>query len=163
MYKTTILLISFFFFSINLYCQKITLNELISLTKMNFDEFDTYVTNKNYIYYKADSDNRFKSISYAFDESYLTNKARFYIAKYEYFNDSKAVSYQFDLSQYYTSIKKELINSGFKFISEKNVKGEQNFKYQKGNIKVHIWILRDAENSLGVESTYYEISTTIDY
>lgn len=162
MYRITVLLIPCLFFSVNLYCQKFTLNELISLTKMNFDEFDTFVTDKNYKFYKSDSDNLFKSISYAFEQSAITNRAKFFIAKYEYFNNSKTVSYQFSVSQYYSSIKKELINSGFKFISEKDDKGEQNFKYQKGKIEIDIWIMRDTENSLG-ETTYYEISTSIKY
>ena len=160
MNKSIILLISFLSLSLNAYCQKFTLAELISMTKMSFDDFDTYATNKKYIYLKAESEEIFKSTSYAFNPT--NDKAKFFIAKYEYFIIPKAaVSYQFASSEYYTSIKNELIKAGFKLLSEKEKDGEKNFKYNKDGIVIDIWIMRDNENNAGIQETYYEISSSI--
>ena len=44
--------------------QKFTVPQLISMSKMNFDDFDTYITQRGYSYYDGESDENMQSKSY---------------------------------------------------------------------------------------------------
>jgi len=159
MKKAIILLISIIL-SVNAFGQKFTLNELIKMNNMNWDDFDTYVTKKGY-YYSANENSSSvqgggKHMEYEYDGKIC--KGERYINKTQYADGVYLISFQTYDKNDYLSVKDQLKASGFKYISTHNLdesisKNAIEIVYYKGQLEL------DLISAQGKDyKTFYEIS-----
>ncbi len=80
-----------------------TLPELIKMSKMDLDNFDSYVTARGYVFLKKINDPDDIGVQYAFDLSYDKSKAQKNIILYQKYSDNKyALRYvSANLKEYY--------------------------------------------------------------
>lgn len=147
-------------FTTSIYGQNYTLSELIKINNYVLDEFDTYVTQKGYKYYKSDSTEFSESTSYAYTVNGI-NKS--YISKYyRKLVNNEMVDFQTSDNTIYLKIKSELKMLGFKFVKTGTFQGGTYFDYIKGKIEVSLTSLPQ-EVFNGNKSTIYEIAVTTNY
>ena len=157
-----ILILIFTLFSCISFAQKLTLGELIKLNNYDIDQFDSYVTQKGFSYFKRDKTKLSTYISYAFEQNGNDQKSFAFITKFSYDPNplnKKMISYQLSNSKIYYSIKRELAELGFKFIKIiPNEKGTF-FEYKRGGLELSL-LSYQGINSTGELGTLYEISLT---
>jgi hypothetical protein len=134
-----------------------TLKELIALTSNDDEYFDTYVTNKGFEFYKAETEgDGCERSKYAFDFSKNRVYADQFIGK-DNCKNSARIRWIPENIKAYNTIKKELKINGFKF----NVKimdedGGMNFIFKKGIMEVTLSSF-EGESSNGNKKTSYGI------
>ncbi len=143
--------------------QSFSLTELINLTKMNIDNFDTYVSNKGYKFLEIKETEHQKGSTYAFNQSSYSKKAdKFISLYYEYFGETnKNVTFQTAKTAEYLKIKNQIKPLGFKFKETKTFEGSTFLVYTKGKYKVSL-ISFQSETESGATSAAYEISVTLE-
>jgi len=149
-----------FFFVATSLGQTFTLSELIKMSKMDVDNFDTYVTAKGFVFSKEDIDDNYQGVEYAFELNrtdrtkalkFLTLYQRFYFYKY-------AIAYQTIYKKEYLAIKNQIKALGFK-LEESNFHTNDegitsnHFVYKKGKARISIY----------ASSTDFEINYQVDY
>lgn len=154
-----ILLFTFFISFVSVFSQSFTLSELESLSVKNWDDFDTFVTKKNYSYYSSEEDTLSELREYSFDRNLTTGKATFWITKYKYIDGSEMVSWQTNKQNDYIKIKEQLKILGYKFINSQIHKGSNVNTYERGNKELTI-VSGVSKTDSGLNITYYEISVT---
>ncbi len=149
----------FFVFCLNIsYGQVFTVNELINMSNMNTDEFDTFAISKGYAFFKVENDDYSDNIIYAHKLKY-NNIAPSYIAKYSVKKKPKTiVSFQTSEKEIYISIKNQINQLGFVFVGTDTDENKSIFlDYKKGEIKLTLTSILSVKNP---GNTYYEISIT---
>ncbi len=155
--KTLLFIFTLLISNTSIYSQNFSISELIKLNNYQIDDFDTYVTQKGYVYFGNKSDFFSEGTSYVF---YLKGVKQFYITKFNYKTEpKKMVSFQTSSSTTYLKIKSELKNLGFKFYNTEINEGTTFFNYKRGLIEVSLASLVQ-ENNFGNKNTVYEISIT---
>lgn len=153
--------LSFLFFNHLMFSQAFNLNELIKLSKSDYDFFDTYVTGKNFKFleningHDASSNNNYNGYVYVqLKNGYKTN----FIAKIDYSDGDEAKTvFRTVSSQVYLNIKRELsINKYLLIKNGTKENGNMYLKYKKGNIVVNL-ISDTSTNSTKQEKLDYEI------
>ena len=111
----------FFIFCSNIsFSQIFTLDELVNISNMNTDEFDSFVISKGYEFFKTETDDYSENIIYAHNLK-SNNIAPSYISKYMFKkNPNTMVSYQTLEKEVYISIKKQIKN-GSSFYTHLNL------------------------------------------
>lgn len=102
--------------------QKFTVPQLISLSKMNSDDMDTYLTNKGYSFYKGndEEDNETK-----FYELQVPKTDKTYVLSYvKYKNENKKikgfVTYQTNYKEEYLILKQQIKTLGYVYSYSEN-------------------------------------------
>ncbi len=156
----SLLLISQFAFS-----QSLTLTQLIDLNEMSWDNFDTYVINKEYSFSKTVK-TKYKDGSFHYDNKTYSTKlnglmASYFITKYiSESSKSRMIRYQTAKSKDYAMLKKEISDLGF--VSTKNYSVSDSvivFEYKKDEIQLQVYS-HLSKNAANTNSTVYEICLT---
>jgi hypothetical protein len=152
----TALLISFSAFT-----QSFTLNELIKLANSSDDYFDTYVTQKGYIFDKIGDDEYFKQISY----TYLVNGlSQYYASKIlPKIETHGFVSFQTPNTSTYLKIKEEIRIKGYMLSKKGTYKDSPYFEYRKGNTIVTLHSISEMNEYTNKKRTCYEIAVKTNY
>ncbi len=136
--------------------QSFTLPELIKMSMMNLDDFDTYVSSKGFAFFEGKEDKNIKEVTYSYDLSEIDKtSASKWISFYQKCFDYKYfISYTtFNITEY-LKIKDQIKQSGFKltdsgvFKNSINGHSSNHFEYRKGKSIVSIY----------AESRGYEIN-----
>ena len=135
------------------YAQNISATELISISNMNLEKFDSYINLKGYRYYRNLSDENGNGIRYR----YLSNNAKRYCALSIYQQNVSIVTYQTFDNKDYLNLKVQIKNLGFKLIKQSDFNGTPYFEYRKGNNNFTIYLF----TINGLNS--YEISYSKNY
>ena len=149
----------FFIFCSNIsFSQIFTLDELVNISNMNTDEFDSFVISKGYEFFKTETDDYSENIIYAHNLK-SNNIAPSYISKYMFKkNPNTMVSYQTLEKEVYISIKKQIKTLGFVFVDTETNENKSIFlNYKKGEIKLTLTSILSVKNP---GNTFYEISIT---
>lgn len=143
--------------------QSFSLTELINMTKMNIDDFDTYASNKGFKFLETTDTEQQKGITYAFNQSSYSKKADKFISLFfEYFGQTnKNVTYQTSKTEEYLKIKNQIKPLGFTFKETKTFNGSTFLVYTKGKYEI-ILISFQSESGNGAASVGYEISVTYE-
>lgn len=149
-------------FSINTYSQSFSLNELLSLSKMDLDNFDTNVTIKGYNFKEAKDLGICNLQAYSYDDTKGDEGLGFYWIELEYdFKEGDKKSYLLYQTIYkndYLSIKKSILANQFKFIdNEVNLeRGGIKLSYVKGKTQIDITskISNDTNRNLYIVEIY---------
>lgn len=147
-----IIITFFFLLSVKLSIgQNFTLIELIKLTKISNDEFDTYVIKKGYVFDEnIHSEKIWNGISYTFK---INGKNNSYISKYLFKDQSLMISFQTPNSKPYLSIKNEIKTLGYELMESGPLDNAYHYKYRKGSFEVVLYSVNiDSVNS-GYEIT----------
>ena len=144
MKKLGIYIILTFFISVNSFAQSLSLNELMSMSRMNVDAFDTYATKNGYGFNELEDFSSFKRQTYATE--YNKNSGAIYWLSlfYDFKLDNKenkksTLQYQTLKSTDYLRIKEELPKAGFVFFNQTNLKEEGNrFVYKNGKTNIYM-------------------------
>ena len=149
-----------FFFVATSLGQTFTLSELIKMSKMEVDDFDTYVTAKGFVFSKEDINNDVKGVEYALEINQIDRfKALKFLTLYQsYYNYKNAISYQTPNRKEYISFKNQIKALGFKLeksdiFTKSNGISANSFDYKKGKVSI----------SLYASSTVFEINYKVDY
>lgn len=140
--------------------QSFNLNELIKLSKSDLNFFDTYVTNKGFMFVEK------KKESDYFANVYVQNNERGYksnyINKIDFISHHEAmIAYRTTNSKIYLKIKDELVKYGFKYI-ENGVDSEGNifFTYRKGKLEATLLSDKTTNAELNSNKIDYEIGVS---
>jgi tRNA G10 N-methylase Trm11 len=141
------------------FCQSFSLPELMKMSKMNLDDFDTYVSSKGFVFFEGQEDEDVKGVTYAYDLSKIDNtKASKWINLFQkYYHYRYSIDYRTTSKSEYIKIKDQIKQLGFKLtVSEvykdKDGKSSNHFEYRKGKSKVSIFA-----------DSGYEISYLVNY
>ena len=158
--KTITFNIIFFLYTTISIAQNYTLSELIKINNYNLDDFDTYVTQRGYKYYKSKSSDFSDGTSYVYTVNGIRKS---YITKYyRKLVNTEMISFQTSNNTIYLKIKAELKTLGFKFIKTETFEGDTFFDYKKGKMEVSLSSgTQDGLN--GEKLTYYEISVKREF
>ena len=137
MKRNVILIMSLIFTSV-IFGQNISLPELIKLNNYSFDEFDTYVTKKEFKFNKNYTYRGEETTVYAF---YVNGKENTFIAK-----STENVSVQTPNSSIYIRVKNDLKELGFKYLDKTTDEKGFHLNYEKENIFVSISSSTDSQN-----------------
>jgi len=156
----TLLLISQFAFS-----QFLTLAELINLNEMTWDNFDTYVINKEYSFAKTVK-TKYKDGSLHYDNKTYSSKfnglmASYFITKYiSESSKSRMIRYQTAKNKDYAMLKKEISDLGFLLTKNYSVSDSVIvFEYKKDEIQLQVFS-HQSKNAANANSTVYELCLT---
>ena len=154
----TLFLTSNFLFG---HSQSFSLTELINMTKMDIDNFDTYVSNKGYKFLEVNDTEHQKGNTYAFEQSSYSKKAAKFISfYYEYFGGTnKNVTVQTTMTAEYLKIKNQIKPSGFKFKETKTFEGSTFLVYTKEKYEISL-VSFQSQTGSGAITSAYEISLT---
>lgn len=157
--KSVFILILFAFNNLS-YGQKLSLNDLIKLSKSNADNFDTYVTAKGYKFWKSEPGDGYGEPTtirkYAFKQNGIHHKAAYFICRISFASGVCQADYQMGYENEYVSIKNQLKVNGFKFLNSKDgADGTLYLTYKKGNVLVGL-ISAQSKNSLDESVTAYK-------
>jgi hypothetical protein len=143
------------------FTQSFTLNELIKLANSSDDYFDTYVTQKGYVFQKTKDDKYVSSDQYMF----LVNGFRtHFIFKAHPKNETFGwVIFQTPKSSTYLQIKNELKSKGYVFVEKGNAMEATFLKFKKGTNEVEIFSGSDANQYTGKSSVDYQISVKTNF
>lgn len=152
----------FFSFSTS-FAQSFSLPELIKMSKMSVDDFDTYVTSKGFVFEGADKDDDFERLNYALNLDISNSRALKFITLYKRYNEGRYfISYQTLDKKEYLNIKNQLKTLGFilqdsRIFTNKGevYKGEVSnvFEYGKGKSEVTLY----------ANAKYFEIDYLVKY
>lgn len=148
--------------SVTGFSQSFSLNELIKISKYNEDNFDTYVTNKGYIFDKVDDKKYTSSKSYTF---LVNGYKKYYVSQVvdKSMTYDNWITFQTSNIKTYLSIKNELKTSGY-YISDKGVdNGNYFFEYKKGKNIVSLWSTSSTNEYTGRTNIDYEINFRVKY
>jgi hypothetical protein len=144
MKKLTLFVFLLSFNSIYLFSQSVSLNELIIMSKMDIDAFDSYVTGKGYSF-KENKDLSTCSLqAYSFDDLQGRDGlgVRWLTLEYNYTDEKNKgyVQYQTIYKKDYVDLKNSLLKNGFKFQQTKKLEDEEGIKfiYKKGKIEIRL-------------------------
>lgn len=141
--------------------QIFTLSEMILLNDKDTEEFDTYVTKKNYSYYDTKTSDNSEKVSYNYERDNFSTKATYWISKTvytdEYYSSKTSVSWQTNYQKHYLSFKTQLKASGYKVFKTGTFNGALYTEYRKGKIEVTLFSI-NTENETGGKDITYEIS-----
>ena len=146
------------FFAITSFGQSFSMSELIRMSNMNNDSFDTYVSSKGYVFIEEKNNKNNLGNTYALNPTYgSTVTSEKFISLYSrYHNYLKAVTYQTIDTKEYVRIKSQVKALGFKLIksSPETFDGYSSMMnvYRKGKAEITLF----ADKS-------YEITYTVDY
>jgi hypothetical protein len=147
--------------SIRVSAQTFSLTELVNLTAMDVDQFDTFVTNKGFKYLESEDKDQIKSIEYCYNQSENSKWAEKYIShNYIFFTTTDIIiTYQTSKSIDYLKIKSQVKQYGFKFVKTVNENGATFLEYKRNKLKLSL-ISYQNETLSGKVATNYEISIT---
>lgn len=157
----------FVFLFVNLTCygysQTFTTNELITLYRDNFDDFDTKVIKKGFEYIKSNPKANEEQISkYALNE---TEDDGFYtevIKKIKFKSGITLLDYQVDTKDAYLKLKNQLKLLGYVSYKSKNQDGSTLFFYKSNKLNYKDIFIQIAvgivDNAKGKTQAVYEIS-----
>ena len=150
-----IILLPLLFFS-----QKFTLSNLVNLCIYNSDDFDTFVTTKNYIFNRTEQEEQSITKSYSYSTSnYDRKKASYWISKTDFNSGDVIVSWTTYKKEDYSTIKSQIKANGFKYMNESNDDGIIGFHYYKGKYNLSLYVQQiKFDNS--INGNGYEISIT---
>jgi hypothetical protein len=130
--------------------QIFTLSEMILLNDKDTEEFDTFVTKKNYSYFDTKTSDYSEKVSYNYERDNFSTKATYWISK-------TSVSWQTNYQKHYLSFKTQLKASGYKVFKTGTFNGALYTEYRKGKIEVTLFSI-NTENETGGKDITYEIS-----
>jgi hypothetical protein len=147
--------------SINSNSQSFSLNELVSLSKMDIDTFDTTVTNKGYVFNGTKDLENYSVQYYKYDDIKVVNGIRDFCGlalRYDYKEGNKKseLSYQTSKKNDYVLFKKNIILNQYKFISKSIEYEGMTFTYIKGKTEIRL----HSEIDKNTETTTYLIEIT---
>ena len=136
-----------FFLVATSFGQTFKLSELINMSKMNVDDFDTYVTSREFVFLGESRDMNFQGVNYAYklnprDKSEAKKHLTLYTRLYDFKN---AITYQtFDKNEYLV-IKNQIKNLGFIFKNSKVHTSKEglmvnSFVYKKGKAEISLYV-----------------------
>lgn len=119
------------FFSTTSIGQSFTLQELIKMSKMDVDNFDTYVTAKGYVFFNEIDEAENKGVRYAFDLNYDKSEAQKLITLYQKSgeNTKYAINYVTGNNKEYVAFKNQLKLLEFKLYENKVSKDDDGSVY----------------------------------
>lgn len=144
------------------YGQSFSLNELIKLSKLSDDNFDTYATQRGFTFYSNEIDDpEVENIAYV----YKSNDVKIgYLTKFSYltnkYEKSSMVSFQTINSSTYLKIKNELKTYGFIYLKKNLHNGTTFLTYSKGKIEVSLASSSEENSGSYRQRTSYEISVS---
>lgn len=144
------------------FTQSFTLNELLRLSKYNEDNFDTYVTNKGYIFDLVDDDEYSSSKGYTFlvngyKTYFVTSLSDKSMTRYNW------ISFQTPSIKTYLTLKNDLKANGYKIYDQGPYKGNYFLKYKKGNSYVSLWSTSSTSEYTRKTTVDYEITVWSEY
>ena len=143
----------FFLVSNLTFSQNINANELISISNMSLEKFDSFINSKNYKYFRNVSDNSSSGIRYR----YLSNGTKRYCSLNKYEDDISIGTYQAFSNKDYVNLKGQIKNLGYKLTEQGEFQGAPYFEFRKGDNSFTIYLFTiDGINS-------YEISYSKNY
>lgn len=155
------ILILLILFCNNLFGQSFNLNELIKLSKSDLNYFDTYVTNKGFMFVEKRTESNYIANVYVQnnDRGYKTN----YINKLDYFSHNEVmITYRTINSKIYLNVKNDLAKSGFKYVENgADDDGNIYFTYRKG--KLEVTLLSDKTTNAGLNSNKIDYEIGVSY
>lgn len=126
--------------------QTFTMSELIKMSKMDVNNFDTYVTSKEFVFVEDINLEEAKGVTYAFN---LNRNDKRYAEKFikhysKYFRNRYVINYQSTDKNEYLKFKSQISLLGFKFIKTDIITdklGIKNnyFEYRKGKEEISIF------------------------
>ena len=144
-FKTTLIIFSLFFNCSYSIGQSFSLPELIRMSKMSVDDFDTYVTSRGFVFKDADKEDHKDGVNYALNLNISNSKASKFIALYQrFFNYRYKISLQTLDKVEYINIKNQIKTLGFKlydsgiFTSDAGEVSNR-FNYSKGKSEISIY------------------------
>jgi hypothetical protein len=157
--KFRILIVLILFCNV-LYGQSFNLNELIRLSKSDLNYFDTYVTNKGFMFLEKRTESNYIANVYVQNSAsgYKTN----YISKLDYFSHNEVmIAYRTINSKIYLNIKNDLVKYGFKYIENgEDDDGNIYFTYRKGKLEVSLLSDKTTNAKLNSNKIDYEIGVS---
>jgi hypothetical protein len=144
--------------------QSFSLPELIKMSRMDTDNFDTYVSSKGFTYLKNKTDNRIVGVTYGLNSNQDGNgRADKYISLFtEYYDYKYAITYQSSLQssfkKEYFNIKNQIKSMGFKLVDTGTTTGDNDLKFSR-----FVYRKGKAEVDLFTSLSGFEISYTVDY
>lgn len=129
---------------------QISLNDLISVYKMDFDQFETFSLNKGYTFEKTEDTEDVFRVCYVrgtgLDTKYLSLYSKFYL-------DGTCVIYQTSRESDYLKFKDQMSAKGLRLTATENFDGSLKKVYKNREWEVNIY------SGIGSdELPYYEIS-----
>ena len=144
-FKTTLILFSLVFNYSYSFGQSFSLTDLIKMSKMNVDDFDTYVTAKGYAFHEEIDETNRQGVGYAYNLDSYTLKATKFIELYQrHYNNRYFIYYQTLDKKEYLNIKNQIKALGFTLkdtsvFKSDNGKVSNNFVYRKGKAEIDIY------------------------
>jgi hypothetical protein len=129
---------------------QLTLSEMISVYKMNSDQFESFALTKGYKFSGIKDDECCFSVSYVKGNGVKTKYIELYT---RFFNHGINVTFQTAIESELLSIKNQTIKSGFKLASTENFDGSFRRTYKKDNWVLTIYSGLDDDNQ-----SFYEIN-----
>lgn len=132
--------------------QTFSMLELIKMSKMNPESFDTYVSKKGFVFTGEVNSNNFDGIQYALEYNPDYKTAMKFITLYSRYNNSYfGINYQTLSNSDYVKIKEQIKTLGFKFkesrsYSDQNEKPFNCFVYSKYRSAGEIIIYSSVDN-----------------
>ena len=141
--------------------QILSLNDLIKINSMSFNEYHAYAVSKRYKLSEMEDDEKVKSFSYAYGQNKLNLYATRVVTKYEYKNSKKhSVILQTLTSGDYYNITNQVANQEFQLISSKaGVAGMKSMLYRKGKNEISL-IPEQGYNPGGNKIIFYQIQVS---
>ena len=149
--------------SIPSFGQKLSISDMIKLSKSNDDEFDTYVTQKGYKLVKREKDFSHSTFhpmvtTYAYRQDGYTLGAAYFITKMITEEGLAHLEYQTAYRADYLNLKSQLKAMGYEYVSSSTVGGGAiSLRYNKGHNDFEL-ISGPAKNSLGEQTTAYTLN-----
>lgn len=147
------------FFTTTSLGQSFTLPELIKMSKMNVDDFDTYVTSKGFVFEGADNEDQTEGVSYALNLNISNSKASKFIGLYErHYDDKYYIHFQTIDKNEYINIKNQIKTLGFK------LKNSRIFTTDEGKVvNRFLYIKGKSEITIYVDGKSFEVNYKVKY
>jgi hypothetical protein len=152
-FKTTLILFSLFFNYSFSFGQSFSLSELIKMSKMDVEGFDTFVSIKGFVFSREDTEDGHKGVTYILNpDKFDKSKAEKFITLYspfQYrFNRKLGISYSTVKKIEYLNIKNQIKNLQFQFVENKIITQPSGvsanyFLYRKGLEEISIFASND--------------------
>ena len=136
---------------ISTFCNaQITLNDMKSILKMDYDSFETFVMNKGFIFDSRQKDD-FESVSYV--KGLGENKKYITLYKRMLNNYKKSVNYQTPNESEYLSLKKQMKEQGFYFFETYENNDENVFTkiYRNKIYELRVYSIKNKYNNVTYE------------
>lgn len=119
----------------NVFCQQVSIKELLLLGKSNYDKFDSIAIAKGYRFQEVKSLGIDTFYSYAYGLEISTGRASNFL-QYSKPLKGSYIAYITLNSDEYLNLKNEAKKNGFSFLRESNVNGQPLIIYSKGNAQL---------------------------